>query len=117
MILDNGLHHQEGGRYSLGGMTKRLLNLELEKDRSIRTSFKGGLYSENQLRYAAYDLYAPARLWEELHNNLDNVLENIVRLEGAVIPATGSMELNGFRINQCQLSELESEILLEIEEV
>ena len=41
-ILDNGLLERQEGHYSLGGMADRFLDLKLEKDQNLRTSFNGG---------------------------------------------------------------------------
>ena len=116
-ILDNGLLERQEGHYSLGGMADRFLDLKLEKDQNLRTSFNGGPYSEDQLRYAAFDLYAPAMLWNHLEQELDAKLKEIVCLEGSVIPPTGSMELNGFRIDTVSLDLLQHQLEKELQEL
>ena len=105
-ILDNGLKHIQQG-FSLADLSKRYLGQEMDKDQELRTSFNGGPYSEKQLRYVASDLVVTSRLWNRLCEDLDPQLEEIVALEGLVIPPTGSMELNGFRIDPNGLDQLE----------
>ena len=115
-LLDNGLLERQEGHYSLGGMADRFLDLKLEK-KNLRTSFNGEPYSEDQLRYAAFDLYAPAMLWNYLEQELDAKLKEIVCLEGSVIPPTGSMELNGFRIDTVSLDLLQRQLEKELQEL
>ncbi len=116
-IMDNGLRDKTEGHYSLGGMADRFLDLKLEKDQNLRTSFNGGPYTEEQFRYAALDLYAPAMLWNHLEQELDPKLKEIVSLEGSVIAPTGSMELNGFRIDTGSLDQLQNQLEEELKEL
>ena len=113
-ILDNGRDSSSGG-FGLADLAEYYLGLALDKDQDLRTSFTGGPYSERQLHYAAMDLSATSRLWNRLQGALDDKLADILTLEGAAIPPTGSMELNGFRIDLDRLDQLELHIQGELQ--
>ena len=99
---------QERNRWSLGALSSRKLGLEMEKEEGLRTSFKGGPYSDRQLDYAASDLVQTGELWNSYAPSLNGHFD-IVKLECDIIPAVASLELAGMKVDQKKLDSLCSE--------
>ena len=87
-------------RHALEDVVLRELEQTMLKDKRIQQSFKGGPYSQQQLRYLADDLIAPWLFFPKLVAQLQSAeLDWINALELAALPALQEMELTGFAID------------------
>ncbi len=110
-ILNNGRHL----KHSLVAVAQRELGVSLDKDETLRTSFKGGTYSQEQLEYVAEDLRIPWQLFIRMLPQLKELqLVPIMTLEACSISAFADMELNGFHIDQTKRQELEQRLKKEL---
>ena len=100
----------ERNRWSLGALSSRKLGLEMDKEEEVRTSFKGGPYSDRQLHYAASDLVQTGELWNSYAPSLNSHF-NIVKLECDIIPLVASAELAGMKIDRSRLDSLKKKAL------
>ena len=87
-------------RHALEDVVLRELEQTMLKDKRIQQSFKGGPYSQQQLRYLADDLIAPWLFFPKLVAQLQSAeLDWVNALELAALPALQEMELTGFAID------------------
>ena len=77
-------------------------------EEEVRTSFKGGPYSDRQLHYAASDLVQTGELWNSYASSLNGHFD-IVKLECDIIPLVASAELAGMKIDPSRLDSLKKE--------
>ena len=107
-IISEYTSMHERNRWSLGALTSRKLGLEMDKEEEVRTSFKGGPYSDRQLHYAASDLVQTGELWNSYASSLNSHFD-IVKLECDIIPLVASAELAGMKIDPSRLDSLKKE--------
>lgn len=89
------------GNYTMEGIARRRLGIELNK--TIRQSFiyHKGSFSSEQLEYAADDVVIPLKIYKQQHADLiSESLMPTARLEFEVIPVIGDIEYNGMYLNK-----------------
>ncbi len=96
---------QEKGRWGLAALSLEKLGRQMDKDEELRTSFKGAPYTERQIHYAASDLVQTGELWNSYAPSLSDHFD-IVKLECDIIPAVGSIELAGMKVDMKKLKVL-----------
>jgi DNA polymerase-1 len=105
--------------YSLKDLVGRYLQIELIKDRKLRTSFKPDVeLSEKQILYAAQDvLVLPpiARLQKQALQQ--NGLWDLAVFEMGLIPAVMDVSLAGMRVDISKLEQKAEELKVEIDQL
>ena len=96
---------QEKGRWGLAALSLEKLGRQMDKDEELRTSFKGAPYTGRQIHYAASDLVQTGELWNSYAPSLSDHFD-IVKLECDIIPAVGSIELAGMKVDMKKLKVL-----------
>lgn len=88
---------------SMAALCRRYFELDIDKDRDLRTSFyttAPGTYSLRQLAYAATDVIYPFYIWEEQQKEIEaRSLRSTLALELRCIPVTALAELRGMRLD------------------
>lgn len=98
---------------SMLSLTRRYLEIDIDKDQDIRLSFyrtPAGTYSLRHLVYAAGDVIYPFYIWREQQQEIEaRALRSIVELEMRTIPVTAEAELRGMRLDQAAWRQLYQE--------
>lgn len=95
-ILTNG----RGLGCSLEAIAKRRLELDLDKDKSVRVSNWLGAWTEEQMKYAALDVACLFEIKDQQRLELaQSGLLPTFRLECALVPVVGRMEMAGIGLD------------------
>ncbi len=117
ILLSGKVHPRTRGYFSLHGLAKKYLGIDLSKALQLSFTMQGEI-SEDQLKYAAGDVIYPIRILEkQLPLLRKDGLIPTAKLESDAIPAFGDMEYNGFYLDSEAWLDLEGKVSIRIKEV
>lgn len=101
ILISGGMKARQRGTSTLEAITKQYLNIEMNKDETLRTSFKGKQpLTQEQIKYAALDVARLNKIHEIQQVKLKELgLEKVFEIEMSCIPATVWLELSGLPID------------------
>lgn len=117
ILISGGMKARQRGTTTLEAITKQYLNIELCKDKELRTSFKGKELTKDQIKYAALDVARLDKIYEIQQKQLKELgLEKVFEIEMSCIPATIWLELSGLPLDMEGLKAIQIETRKKIEE-
>ena len=114
-ILNTGLV-QPKGYHSLAGCLERYFNIQLNKEE--QTTFTKEPFTTKQLLYAANDVAPMAMLHDAMQKDIDKWdLENVVRLECAVLRPYGDAMWENFYLDKEKWMNINAQIKIECDKL
>jgi len=116
ILISGGMKARQRGTTTLDALTKDRLNIELDKDETLRQSFKGKELTKEQINYAAMDVAVLPAIYKQQQAQLKELgLEKVFEIEMSCIPATVWLELSGLPLDLEGLKKVQGEIKKKIE--
>jgi len=118
VLISGGMKARQKGTATLEAVTKQYLNIEMDKDETIRTSFKGKEpLTHEQIKYASMDVAFLPEIHKKQQAQLKELgLDNVFEIEMGCIPATVWLELSGLSLDMERLKQVEGETKKKIDD-
>ena len=117
ILISGGMKARQRGTATLEAVTKQYLDIEMNKDETIRNSFKGKKpLTQEQIKYAMMDVAVLPAIYQQQQAQLKELgLEKVFEIEMSCIPATVWLELSGLPLDLVGLKKVEAEIKKKVE--
>jgi DNA polymerase-1 len=118
ILISGGMKARQKGAATLEAVTRQYTGLQMQKDATLRQSFRDRKLTNEQIRYVAMDVAVLPAIYERQLLQLEELeLMEVFETEMACIPATVWLELSGIPVDREGLKTLALEIRQKMEEV